>query len=188
MEKNRRPGPLSGLFVPVFFFLLLSTLYSLLSTSAAAQDDPPDSAPPPLKAISKDERRTLDSETIPKMRTATDLRLMDARIADAEKQNAAKDFDAMYKDLGAFQYLIDDGLIFLKGLDPHDKKMLDYYKRFEIGLRGFTPRIELIRRELPTEYEPYLGHLLKYVREAREKALDPMFSDTVIPVVNKKPL
>ncbi len=166
-------------------FLLFTIHCSLLI--AEGQDGEPDSAPPPLKQITKDEQAKLDAETDPKLRMILELNMMSLHISDAEKDYTTRDYDAMYRELGRFQFLIDDGLAFLAKINRSDKRLLDHYKRYEITLRGFVPRIEIIRREAPPEYEPYLGRLLKYIREARERALDPMFSDTVVPVVNKKP-
>ena len=76
--------------------------------------------------------------------------------------------------------LLDNTLMFLTKGDKTSGKVLDNLKRFEIGLRGFMPRLEVIHRELPFRYEEYVRKLIAYVRNARTKALDPLFSDTVI--------
>ena len=39
----------------------------------------------------------------------------------------------------------------------------------------------LIRREIPVEYDPYLKSLIRYLRDARTKAVEPLFADTVVP-------
>ena len=64
-----------------------------------------------------------------------------------------------------------------------DKKVLDNYKRLEISLRSYMSRVEVIHRDLPVKYEEYVRGLMKYLRIARTKALDPQFSDTVLPGV-----
>lgn len=51
----------------------------------------------------------------------------------------------------------------------------------EISLRKFLTRIELIRRDLPIKYEKYVRRLAIYVREARSRAVEQLFDDTVIP-------
>ena len=66
----------------------------------------------------------------------------------------------------------------LKAYAAEDKSSL---KRFEIGLRGFAPRIERLRREVPARYELYIRTLGIYVRDARSKALEPMFGNAVRP-------
>jgi hypothetical protein len=63
----------------------------------------------------------------------------------------------------------------------NDKKNLDNYKRLEIGIRSFMGRLEVVRRELPIRYEKYVRDLIKYLRESRSRALEPQFSDTVLP-------
>ena len=170
----------------VILFSIFS--FQLSVPSVSAQDDPSDGVPPPEKQISKDERAHLDAESEPKLRVILELRMMSDRLTTAEKENSGRNYDGVYTELGGFHYLMEDALAFLEKHDATDKKLLDYYKRYEIGLRAFVPRVEILRREMPTEYEPYVGHLLKHIRDVREKCLDPMFSDTVIPVVNKKPL
>jgi hypothetical protein len=69
-------------------------------------------------------------------------------------------------------YLIDT--------DRRGGKVLDDFRRFEIGLRGFLPRIESIRRDLPIIYDDYLRALLKHVRDARSKAVEPFFDDSIV--------
>ena len=51
----------------------------------------------------------------------------------------------------------------------------------EIGLREFPPRLEAIRRDLPLEYEDYVRRLIRYLRQARTIATEPLFGDTVLP-------
>jgi hypothetical protein len=50
-----------------------------------------------------------------------------------------------------------------------------------MGLRQFRPRLELIRRDIPVKYEAYVRNLIIYLREARAKAVEPFFSDTIVP-------
>ena len=87
----------------------------------------------------------------------------------------------MYVQLGGFHALMDNTLDFLLDRNLSRDKVLDNCKRFEMGLRKFTPRLGLIRREIPTEYDHYVRVLLKYVRDAREKAIEPLFGNNVVP-------
>jgi hypothetical protein len=159
---------------------LLFAFYFSLSPPAAAQDDPPDTAPPPLKILSKEERKKLADEDDIKARTTLALQMMSIRLESAEKHSAAKDFDTMFRELGSFHALVDDSLTFLEKRDTSNKKVLDTLKKLEIGLRGFIPRLEVVRREIPLRYEDYVHQLMKFVREARTRAIDPMFSDNVV--------
>lgn len=165
---------------PLSFFLFCLFTFSFC-LSAAAQDDPPELAPPPLKIISKDEHSRLDAKTDIKDRTKLSLDLMNTRLATAEKLSSVQDFDGMFRELGAFHGLMDDCFEFLHKRDNGGGKVLDNFKRLEIGLRGFSPRIETIRRELPQRYDVYVRKLMGYVREARTKATEPLFGDTVLP-------
>ena len=54
-------------------------------------------------------------------------------------------------------------------------------KRFEMSLRKFVPRLELIRRETPDRYGYHVKQLVRSVRKARTKAIAPLFGDTVLP-------
>ena len=172
--------------VSVFSVLVLfAILYSLLSTPASAQDDAPDLAPPPLKAVSKDERSRLDAQGDQKSRTKLALEMMQARISNAERLATGEDFDGVFRELGGFQGLMDNSLEWLNKNGDGSGKTLDNYKRIEIALRGFAPRVEAIRRDVPLRYEDYIRRLLMYLRDARAKAIEPLFSDTVVP--NQRP-
>ena len=167
------------MFTFLVFCLSLFTIHFSLFTSAWAQDD--ESAPPPLKMITKDERTRLEAEGDPKVRTKLAVELIRSHIDAAEKANAAGSFDTMFRELGDFRGLVDYSLAFLQRAGADDKKTLDNYKRLELTLRAATPRIEAIRRELPMRYENYVRELLNYIRDARKKATEVMFSDTVLP-------
>ncbi len=145
----------------------------------------PDLAPPPLKIVSKAEQERLDKETDTKARTKRVLELMTARLASAERLRAAGDYDGVFRELGFFHGLMDDGISYLNKRNTGSGKVLDNYKRLEIALRSFVPRLETLRREIPLTHEDYVRKLLIYVREARTKATEPLFADTVIP--NRRP-
>jgi hypothetical protein len=174
---------LSGPYLP----LLTAGLLMLAAISSArAQEPTPEIAPPPLKMMSQVERSQLSASVDFKARTKLLLELMSVRIAAAERLSAARNYEAMFTELGSFHGLIDDGIQYLKTKDPHDRKVLDTFKRLEIGLRGFAPRIEAIRRDLPLAYEDYVRRLIKYLRAARTLALEPQFADTVLPETKKQ--
>src|SRR4051794_3999248 len=136
--------------------------------------------PPPVRVASKAEREKLATAKSIKDRTRIALELMEIRLAAAEKSVAATDFDGLYRELGCFEGILDDQLDYMIRTDNDSGRALDNFKRLEIGLRTFTPRIESIRRELPLRYEPYVRSVGRSIRDARSKALEPLFSDTVI--------
>lgn len=177
---NRHPYLTRSLFVPLF----LLVLHALLTTSVLAQDDDqfdPNAAPPPVKALSKTERSQLDSQADIKDHTKLALELMDARLVKAEALNQKGDFTSMYTELGGFHAIMDNTLDYLLENSRGRNKDLSMFKRFEIGLRAFAPRLGLIRRETPSEYDHYLRSLLRYIRDARSKAIEPLFGNSVVP-------
>lgn len=176
-----------------FSFSLLVFSFSLFTVSAFAQIDEPyeqpqpdDAAPPPLKMISKAERTALDAlDADVSERTKLSLLLMESRLKQAEDLYARDSFDAMFGELGGLDALIDNTLNFLKKNAGGRGKILNNYKKLELSLRKFTPRIELIRRELPARYEYWVRSLIKNVRAARSKAIEPMFGDSVVPLAKE---
>ena len=168
-----------SLIVSLAFCFSLFTIHCSLFTAVSAQDD--DLAPPPLKIVTKEDRTKLDSEVDPKAKTKLAVEMLKLRIDAAEKLNAKEDFAGMFRELGHFRGLLDYTLVFLAQQDAKQNKSLDNYKRFELCLRAVAPRLETIRGDLPLRYEDYVRGLLIYIREARRKAIEPLFSDTVLP-------
>ena len=175
----------SRLQVFAFYFLLFT--FTAFSTLAQDGDDiPADVVPPPIKILSKDEKTTLETQSNNiKKRTKISLELMDVRIEKAEKSQTASDFKQSLDELAGFHALLDNTLTFLIKTDSgrSDRSFIN----FEIYLRKQIPRLEAIRREMPFKYGFHVGRLMKAVREARAKAVEPIFDDTVVPNANKKP-
>jgi hypothetical protein len=165
-----------------FLFFLLVGLAAISFGQGVIDDD---LAPPPLKLLSPDEKNRLASETEVKRRTKLALELMDARLRQAETLDAAENYDEMFVQLGAFHGLMDNTLEFLNKSDKDSNKVITNFKRLEIGLRGFNPRLQMIHHDLPIRYEHYVRNLIRYLRTARARAIEPLFDDTVLP--DKKP-
>jgi hypothetical protein len=178
-KTPRAIGFESSTAAAIFVFCLFTFYFLLTPPLASAQDDDP--LPPPPKLLTKQERTRLDGVPDLKARTKLAVDLIRSSIDTAEKLNATNNFDGLFAEFGHFRALVDYSLAFLQKQNPNENKSLDNYKRLEITLRTITPRIETIRRELPVRYEEYVRDLLNYVREARQKASDAMFSDTVLP-------
>lgn len=164
----------------IFALFLLLTAHCLLLTASAQETEQQDTAPPPLKIISKEETRQLSQETDVKKRTKLALELMEIRLKKAEELNAQQRFSEMFDELGCFHALIDKSIKFLDENDHGGGKILNNFKRVEMSLRAFLPRIELIRRDLPEKYEFYVRALAKQVRQARSKAIEPFFDGSVV--------
>lgn len=151
-------------------------------TDVLAQGGPDDSYPPPVRLASKAEKEKLATAKNVKERTKFALEMMETRLAAAEKSLSETNFDNLYRELGCFEGILTDQLDYMVRTDNDSGRSLDNFKRLEIGLRGFTPRIESIRRELPQHYEPFVRNVGKTLRDARSRALEPLFSDTVVAV------
>ncbi len=173
------------LFPCLFIFICV---FCLTLPLRAQQEPPEDVAPPPLKTLSKTEKNQLAAETNVKKHTILALELMDNRLASAETFNNEKQFDNMFDELGGFNALIDNTLAYLNKNDNDSGKVLNNFKRLEMNLRKYTPRLELIRRDVPARYEPYVRNLIIDLRDARAKAVEPLFDNSVVPgAVIKKP-
>jgi hypothetical protein len=158
-------------------WLYVFVIFAATASIVCAQDDP---APPPLKMLSKTERQDLKVRTEPKEHTVLALQMMDMRLKSAEKYSADENYSLMYAELGGFSALMDNALAFLLKATANEGKQLNNLKKFEIGLRGFVPRIEAIRRELPPNFEPYVRSLIRDISDTREKAMQPFYSDSVV--------
>jgi hypothetical protein len=102
---------------------------------------------------------------------------METRVKSAEQYLVQEQMEPVFSELGRFHALILDALDYLESSDSNKKKQLDNFKRFELGLRAFTHRLELIRREMPPQREYYVRLLLREMRDARAKAVEPLFGE-----------
>lgn len=165
-------------------FLFAGVVIILLTVSAFAQtaDEPfPEGVvPPPLNVISKQERSDLDAETKMKDRTKLALEFMDIRLKRSEEAASKEEYQVSLDELGRFQALIRDTFRFLKK-NESEKGSFKNFKKFEMTLRDFIPRLELLRRELPFKYGYHVRRMIIFVADARMNALEPFFDDTVIP-------
>ena len=158
--------------------------FCLLSGSAAIGQERYDvtDSPPPLKVISLEDRKLLETKKDAKDRTKLALELMEIRLAKASAKSAAEDFAGSFAELGGFHALMHDTLAFLDRSSKGRKEILNNFKRLEIGLRRMAPQLEILRREAPPGRERYIYYLAKDLREARAKAIEPLFSDSVLPI------
>jgi len=170
--------------VSFYFFLPLAFAF-FVSSNVFAQVQLEDIEPPPLKLLSKTERSQLEAAAEIKPRTKLALELMEARLVKAEQFGAREQYREMFDELGGFHALVDDTLEFLNSSNNDSGKVLNNFKRIELSLRKYITRLELIRRDLPIRYELYVRRLVRYIRDARTKAVEPLFDDTVLP--EKKP-
>ena len=167
-----------------FAFCLFTCAFLICLPVFAQQkeDDPPaDVAVPPLKFLSSDEKKLLEGEKDIKKRTKLSLEFMEARIIKSEKLLVDNSFKDSLNELGGFHAVLDNELDYLVKQNDRSNKFDNFFKNFEIYLRKQVPRLESIRREMPIKYGYYVGKIMKAVREARAKAVEPLFDDTVVP-------
>ena len=177
----RQTSRLSGFALALA--LVLSALALAASPAAAqeANDDLPEGVvPPPLNLVSKQERTELEAEKKMKNRTKLALHLIEARLTKSETFSEKEDYQESLNQLGRFQGLIRYTFNYLKR-NENEKGSFKNFKRFEMTLREFLPRLELLRRVLPYKYGYHVGRMIVFVREARADALEPLFEDTVLP-------
>lgn len=178
---NMRHFGLKAISVRVPFVTFAFLLFTFAFANCPQAFGQVELAAPPIKALTKDEKAKLEAETDLKKRIKLALDLMEIRLKNAETLNAEENYVEMFTQLGFFHALMDNTLNFLERNNVGSGKVLNYYKRFEISLRGFIARLEVIRRELPPRYEYYVRSLVKAVRDARSRAVEPLFDNTVTP-------
>ncbi len=171
--ENGRMSVASRHALRLFLFFLIP--FSFLLSPASAQPEGPDTVPPPAKYLAKDIKEKLLAENDEKKRVILALSLMDSSLKSSEGQITKETWDSAFRELGAFHFIMDNTLDFLIRRDNGSGRIRDAFKRYEIGLRAFAPRLELIRRDLPSRFEPYVFRLIKNVRENRAKAIEPQF-------------
>lgn len=185
---------------PIGFKLLLAVFVMLagsLTPSARGQEMvlPTQPAPPPIRYVPDAERAQLATAGDAKGRVRATLALLEDRLARAERSTTAGRFDPAAADLGVYQGLIDDVLLFLRpvGRSPDgarvDGKTRDLYKSIEITLNKHTSRLEAIRRATPQDYQGNVRAALLYARDKRTECLDAFFGANVLrePPAESKP-
>ena len=172
-------GPRANLRVFSYNGVLVWLCILSLSVVSAAQEatPPPDVAPPPLKVLTKAEKEQLASAKDVKERTKLTLDLMGSRIKVAEGHLPQDQYEKVFTELGGFHALVIDVLEYLSKSSADKNKVLDNFKRFELGLRALTVRVEMIHRQMPPAREHYLRMLLRELRDARTKAIEPLFGN-----------
>ena len=171
----------------LFIALCLFTFAFCFPASALAQPEDIDVAPPPMKFISKEEKQQLEGEPNVKKHTLLALSLMEARLKTAETLTTENNYREALNTLGGFQILLENTLSFLSKNNIENDKVQSNLKKLELTLREQTSRLEVMRRAMPSRYAFYVHKLIRIVRDARSKAIEPLFDDTVVPQSQLKP-
>ncbi len=164
-----------------FYLTVFATILMLLATSnlLAQQgngDDelPKGTVPPPLNELTTMERATLEKQKKLSKRTKLTLKLMESRLRTVERQFSVKKFGEALKNLGGFRGLMQKTFNELMNRKV-EKKTLKSLKKFEIGLRGFINRVEVLRRTVPDRYEYHYRRLVKDIKKTRDLSIEPLF-------------
>ncbi|HYP50010.1 MAG TPA: hypothetical protein VEQ34_03655 [Pyrinomonadaceae bacterium] len=179
MQNDFLKLTVNGLFSLVAVFCLTGFVFGQEAQTVDNQGSD-DIAPPPVFAMSGTEKSQLTNESDLKRRTQLCLMLADARLRRAEEATDREDFQAALLDLGSYQAIIENHIKFLERGNYSDGKVRDNFRRMDITLRSYTPRIETIRRTTPFEFAVHLKSILNFTRDARARALDSFFSDSIL--------
>ncbi|HEX8070362.1 MAG TPA: hypothetical protein VF546_10450 [Pyrinomonadaceae bacterium] len=164
---------------------LALALLALLCAAADAQQPPvvelpPPPAPPPMKYIPDATRAQLDAARDAKERTKLSLALAETRLTAAEQRHAAQQYDACAAELGVYQALATDALLYLQRGGRNDGKTRDLFKLLEQTLYKHLARLEAIRRETPPEFVGNIRAALNQTRDTRTDALNAFYGNTVL--------
>ena len=174
-------APYSYLLLFMFVFgLCFPPLASAQVDKKKEEKVPKGVVPPPLSLLSKDEKKQLESEPKIKKRTKLALQFMEGRIVQSENLIEKNNFQKALNQLGKFQALLRNTFKFLKNNKDNRKKNLKSLKKFEMTLRKFIPRLELVRRGMPFKYGYHVKQMIRNVNDTRSNSLESFFDDTVI--------
>lgn len=140
-----------------------------------------DVAPPPMRYLPEETRAKLAAARDSKARTRLSLELADARLAAAAALAAADRFDAATLELGVYEAIVKDAIVSVQKSGKSSGKTRDLFKRIELALRSHVPRLETLRRGLPSQHAVHVQTTLDFVRDARSEALEAFFDNNIIP-------
>lgn len=147
-----------------------------------AQDEDyrlPGPIPAPIRFVPADQQTRLMGETDVKKRLRLTLELVEARLAKAEALTAQEDFTAAALELGNYQGLVHESIVFLQ-TQPNNGKTRDQFKNLEIALRAHCARLEGIRRNTPLGYGNDVKDVIRFTEDSRDLSLSCFFGETVL--------
>ncbi len=163
--------------------LALACALLLCAGAAQAQQDvllPAQPAPPPIKYVPDAVRAQLAAARDGKARLRLTIDAAEARLASAEQRTTAQQYDAAAAELGVYQALVTDALVYLQQPGKSDGKTRDLIKLLEQALFRHSGRVETMRRDTPSEYAGNIRAALNHVRDTRSAALDAFYGNSVL--------
>ena len=169
--------------------LVLLLLASACFTTATGQEPrgQDQTAPPPLKVIISRERAQLNETRDAKARLKLTLELAETHLTNAADQTSQHEFDRAAAEAGMYWALVEDLFAFLGTVQRDNNKTRDLYKRLELSLRGYGPKLAMMRRETPAEYAIWIKEIEDFTRKGRTQALNSFYGHTVIRDGSQKP-
>lgn len=165
---------------------LARAIFALLFCAACfagatrAQEVAPHDSAPPKKYIPDETRARLDSVKNVKDRVKLALQLADERILDAAAHTEAERYAEAGNQLGIYEAIINDTILVIHRAGRKNDKMRDTFKRVELALRTHVPRLESLRRVTPSDEAIHIRSCIEFVRDARTRALESFYDDTVL--------
>ena len=180
-DSSLLPNALHARLLTCAVFALLFCAACLAGTTRAQEVAPPDSAPP-KKYIPDETRARLDGVKNIKDRVKLALVLADERLLDAATHTEAERYAEAGNQLGIYEAIIDDTIRAIQRASRKNDKMRDTFKRVELILRAHVPRLESLRRVTPSDEAVHIRSCIEFVRDARTRALESFYDDTVLRV------
>jgi hypothetical protein len=149
--------------------------------NASAQKPPTDVAPPPMRYLPPETRARLDAARDLKARTRLGMELAEERLISAAAHVEADRFDAATLELGVYAAIVRDAIDHVRKHSKSQGKTRDHFKRIELALRSHVPRLETLRRSLPSQHAVHAQTTLDFVRDSRAEVLDAFFDNMPSP-------
>ncbi len=137
-------------------------------------------APPLMKYIPQAERAQLATARDTKGRIRLSLQFIEERLETAERLTISRQAAAAGTELGIYQALIADALIYLHENSGANNKNRDLFKLMELTQRAHGSRIEAMRRVTPFEEAAGVKATYDFVWDARTATLNAFFGEEVV--------
>ena len=139
-----------------------------------------DNSAPPRKYVTDQDRAKLAAERDFKDRVKLSLLLAEGRLQLAVSHTEVARYIEAGNELGIYQALVEDLIVYVQGNAGGKGRMRDTFKRVEIALRSHVPRLETLRRTTPSEDAVHVRACIEFVRDARTRALESFYDDSVL--------
>ncbi|GIU83085.1 MAG: hypothetical protein D6687_11385 [Acidobacteria bacterium] len=150
-------------------------MFAVMRSFGQDEEEPKDLSPPAPKILVERDKKQIDSAGNVKKQAEIAILLMEEKLQQAELSVDQQNYRDALNALGNYHALLDYSLEILIENVEKDKRTFRALKDFEISLRKHSPRLELLRRKMPYSYGWHVQKLIRIVREARTKAVEPMY-------------